>query len=91
MSETNEERTGPVLQAASEFEADPTVAKRTILFAAINAAKTPRFYAIGDRLILWAGGTERQIADCRGPAVAQALRDQLNADLAAGWVPSLPS
>lgn len=90
MSETNQERTGPVLQAATEFEQDPTTANRAVLLAAVRAAKAVRFYAVGGRLFVFAGGTERQLAECRGPAVAEALRDRLNADLDAGWVPAIP-
>lgn len=89
MSETNEVRQAAVLQAATEFEANQTVATRDALLAAVRAARAPRFYAVGAKLFLFRNGSELELADCRSAAVAGALRDRLNLDLDAGWIPSL--
>ena len=87
--ETRDLREDPVIQAAREYEANATPTTRDALFVAVRAARALRFYSREGRLFLFRAGASRAVADCRSGAIAEALRDRLNTDLDAGWVPDL--
>lgn len=89
MSETNALRTAAILAAADALEANPTVANRDALIAAVRASRNPRFFSVSDRLYLYRQGREIPVANFSSVAFAEAIRDRLNVDLDAGWIPGL--
>ena len=86
-----EELQRAVIEAALEFEADRTTAKRDAFFAVTQALRQRTFYAVEQspervEVILYDRGNERSWAVCR-PEKAVRLVQALNDRLAAGWNP----
>lgn len=89
MSETNAQRLGPVLQALNDFRDDPSVAKRTALFAALDASRARKFFLSQQRLFITNGPVERDLGGFRNQHVGEVITQRLNDDLVAGWNPDL--